>query len=108
MYVYIGEDLRRDHVNDEEFFADYITAPDSSHYLREFRVRNVKKGLLRVWSTPAAPGKDVRVSVKVEAKEPSQIKAVLNVLEANKEKSLLPVETPRKKPIVFISHGLSE
>ena len=65
--------------------------------------------MLRVWSTPAASAKDVRVSVKVEAKEPSQIKAVLNVFEANKEKSLLPVETPKKKePIVFIGHGRSD
>jgi predicted nucleotide-binding protein len=109
MYLYMTEDLRRDYVNEEEFFADYITAPDSAHYLRKFRVRNRDKGLLRIWSTPAAPPlKDVRVSVKVEAKEPSQIKAVLNVFESNKEKSLLPVETPKKKPIVFIGHGHSE
>jgi predicted nucleotide-binding protein len=109
MYVFVGEDLQRGYVNEEEFFADYIAAPDSAHYLRKFDVRNCDKGLLRVWSTPAAPGKDVRVSVKVEAKEPSQIKAVLNVFEANKEKSLLPVETPKKKqPIVFIGHGHSE
>jgi predicted nucleotide-binding protein len=109
MYVYITEDLRRDYVNEEEFFADYITAPDSAHYLRKFHVRNRDKGLLRVLSTPAAPGKDVRVSVKVEAKEPSQMKAVLNVFEANKEKSLLPLETPKKKePIVFVGHGHSE
>ena len=108
MYVYISEDLRRDYFNEEEFFADYISAPDSAHYLREFRVRKLK-GLLRVWSTPAAPGKDVRISVKVEAKEPSQIKAVLNVFEANKDKWPLPVETPKKKePIVFIGHGHSE
>jgi hypothetical protein len=26
MYLYITEDLRRDYVNEEEFFADYITA----------------------------------------------------------------------------------
>jgi predicted nucleotide-binding protein len=109
MYLYITEDLRRDYVNEEEFFADYITVSDSAHYLRKFRVRNRDKGLLRVWSTPAAPPvKDVRVSVKVEAEEPSQIKAVLNVFESNKEKSLLPVETPKRKPIVFIGHGHSE
>jgi hypothetical protein len=72
MYVYITEDLRRDYVDEEEFFADYITAPDSGHYLKKFRARNLDKGLLRVWSTPAAPPvKDVRVSVKVEAKESS-------------------------------------
>jgi predicted nucleotide-binding protein len=109
MYLYITEDLRRGYVNEEEFFADYIAAPHSAHYLRKFRVRNRDKGLLRVWSTPAVPpDKDVRVSVKAEAKEPSQIKAVLNVFESNKEKSLLPVETRKKKPIVFIGHGHSE
>jgi predicted nucleotide-binding protein len=109
MYLYKTEDLRLDYVNEEEFFADYITAPDSVHYLREFRVGKLKKGLLRVLSTPAAPDKDVRVSVKVAAKEPAQIKAVLNVFETHKEKSLLPVETPKKKePVVFIGHGHSE
>jgi hypothetical protein len=109
MYVYLSEDLRRDSVNEEEFFADYIIAPDSAHYLREFRVGNLDKGLLRVWSTPAVPpDKDVRVSVKVGAEGPSQIKAVLNVFEANKGKSLLPVEAPTKKPVVFIGHGHSE
>jgi predicted nucleotide-binding protein len=110
MYLYITEDLRRDYVNEEEFFADYITAPDSAYYLRKFRIRTHDKGVLRVLSTPADPPvKDVRVSVKVEAKEPSQIKAVLNVFESNKEKSLLPVEPPKKKePIVFIGHGHSE
>jgi predicted nucleotide-binding protein len=107
MYVYVSEDLRREYVNEEEFFADYITAPDSAHYQRKFRVKNLDEGLLRVWSTPAVlPDKDVRVSVKVGAKEPSQIKAVLNVFEANKEKSLLPVKAPKKKePVVFIGHG---
>jgi predicted nucleotide-binding protein len=109
MYLYKTEDLRLDYVNEEEFFADYITAPDSAHYLREFRVGKLKKGLLRVLSTPAAPDKDVRVSVKVAAKEPAQIKAVLNVFETHKAKSLLPVETPKKKePVVFIGHGHSE
>ena len=109
MYVFVGEDLQRGYDNEEEFFADYITAPDSAHYLRKFRVRNRDKGLMRIWSTPAAPGKDVRVSVKVEAEEPSQIKAVLNVFEANKENVLLTVETPKKKaPIVFIGHGHSD
>jgi predicted nucleotide-binding protein len=109
MYLYKTEDLRLDYVNEEEFFADYITAPDSAHYQREFRVRDRKKGLLRVWSTPAAPPDKVRVSVKVEAKEPAEIKAVLNVFETHKEKSLLPVETPTKKePVVFIGHGHSE
>ena len=100
MYLYVTEDLRRDYVNEEEFFADYITAPNSAHYLRKFCVGNRDKGLLRLWSTPAALlVKDVRVSIKVEAKEPSQIKAVLNVFESNKEKSLLPVEKPKKTPI---------
>lgn len=113
MYLYKTEDLRLDYVNEEEFFADYITAPDSApdsaHYLRQFRVGKRDKGLLRVWSTPAVPPDKVRVSVKVGAKEPSQIKAVMNVFEANKEKSLLPLETPKKKePIVFVGHGHSE
>jgi predicted nucleotide-binding protein len=108
-YLYKTEDLRLDYVNEEEFFADYITPHDSAHYQREFRVRDRKKGLLRVWSTPAAPPDKVRVSVKVEAKEPAEIKAVLNVFETHKEKSLLPVETPtRKEPVVFIGHGHSE
>jgi hypothetical protein len=31
MYLYITEDLRRDYVNEEEFFADYITVSDSAH-----------------------------------------------------------------------------
>jgi predicted nucleotide-binding protein len=109
MYLYKTEDLRLDYVNEEEFFADYITAPDSAYYQREFRVRDRKKGLLRVWSTPATPPDKVRVSVKVEAKEPAEIKAVLNVFETHKEKSLLPVETATKKePVVFIGHGHSE
>jgi predicted nucleotide-binding protein len=112
MYVYVSEDLRREYVNEEEFFADYITASDSAHYQRKFRVKNREKGLLRVLSTPAAPAapdKNVRVSIKVAATEPSQIKAVLNVFEANKEKSLLPMEKPKKKePVVFIGHGHSE
>jgi predicted nucleotide-binding protein len=109
MYFYITEDLRRDYVDEEEFFADYITAPDSAHYLRKFRVRTHNKGVLRVLSTPAATSKDVRVSVKVEVKELSQIKAVLNVFEANKDKWPVPVETPKKKvPVIFIGHGHSE
>ena len=29
MYLYKTEDLRVDYVNEEEFFADYITAPES-------------------------------------------------------------------------------
>jgi predicted nucleotide-binding protein len=110
MSLYISEDLQRDYDNEEEFFADYITAPDSAHYLREFRVRNRDKGLFRVLSKPGVPwGKDIRVFVKVAAKQPFQIKAVLNVFEANKDKWPVPVEAPKKKePIVFIGHGHSE
>ena len=105
----VVDGVQRGHDDEEEFFADYRKAPDSARYIREFRANNRKTALMRLLSSPRTSFKDVRVSIKVEAQDTPQILAVMGVFEANRQKSLLPVEMPKKEePIVFIGHGHSD
>ncbi len=104
------EGVGRGHDDEEEFFADYRKTPDTVRYIRKLTAsNNRKKALMRVLSTGATSFSEPRVSVKVEAERLPQILAVMDVFETNKQQSLLPVETPKKKePIVFIGHGRSD
>lgn len=102
------EDEEQEYDNEEEFFADYRKSSDSARYVRRFGDEGRNTALMQLSSRPGTRLNDVQVDVKVEAERLPQILAVLNVFQANKEKSLLHVETPRRKPIVFIGHGHSE
>jgi predicted nucleotide-binding protein len=103
------EDEEQEYDDEEEFFADYRKSSDSARYVRRFGEEGRNTALMQLSSRPGTRPNDVQVDVKVEAERLPQILAVLNVFQANREKSLLPVETPKKKqPIVFIGHGHSE
>jgi predicted nucleotide-binding protein len=100
----VVEGAQRGHDDEEEFFADYRKSPDSANYVRRFG-----KASLRLLSRPHTPYSNVRVSVKVQAQRLSQILAVMEVFEAKKQQSMLPVETAKKRePVVFIGHGRSD
>jgi predicted nucleotide-binding protein len=104
----VVEGAERGHDNEEEFFADYRKAPDSANYLRRFG-KGGESPSLRLLSRPRTSYSDVRVSVKVRAQRLSQILAVMEVFEAKKQESTLPLETAKKsEPVVFIGHGRSD
>jgi predicted nucleotide-binding protein len=106
----VVEGVERGHDDEEEFFADYRKSPDSARYIRKFRdEKNHNIASMQIFSSARTSYSEVRVFVKVEAERMPQILAVMSVFEANRQQSLLPVETPkRKEPIVFIGHGQSE
>ncbi|HWX16540.1 MAG TPA: TIR domain-containing protein [Chthoniobacterales bacterium] len=99
------EDEEQEYDDEEEFFADYRKSSDSARYVRRFGDEHRNTALMQLSSKPGTRLNDVQVDVKVEAERLPQILAVLNVFEANRKTSLLPVE---KEPIVFIGHGHSE
>src|ERR1700686_4430688 len=95
----VVDDAERGHDDDEEFFADYRKAPDSALYVRKFRGSKNESDipLLRVQSSPRTSFSEIRVSVKVMARRESQILATMDVFEAKRRESLLPLEIPTRK-----------